>query len=88
MEKRPDRTMKSGGEESKRQMTHSGSEGCEKQKGKYAQADKAEERPVDDPMRLELRIGLVTKVWRHPEADKWVAQPLTLNLVPFGVPPP
>ncbi|KAL8434546.1 hypothetical protein Efla_000062 [Eimeria flavescens] len=41
-----------------------------KQKGKASGAAKTEERPVEDPMRLELRVGLVKRVWRHPEADK------------------
>lgn len=53
-------------------MSKKGSDAAGKQKGKAAGEPKAEERPVDDPMRLNLRVGLVRKVWRHPEADKSV----------------
>jgi len=28
------------------------------------------ERPLDDVARIDLRVGKITKVWPHPEADK------------------
>lgn len=31
--------------------------------------------PVDDPRRLEIRVGQITKVWEHPDADSlWVEE--------------
>ncbi|KAL8455247.1 hypothetical protein Emag_000917 [Eimeria magna] len=54
-----------------------------KQKGKSPEAAKTEERPVDDPMRLDLRVGLVKRVWRHPEADKLYCEEIDFG--PLGV---
>jgi len=31
---------------------------------------KAGDRPLDDVSRLDIRVGKITKVWPHPEADK------------------
>ncbi|XP_026191749.1 aminoacyl tRNA synthase complex-interacting multifunctional protein 1 [Cyclospora cayetanensis] len=54
-----------------------------REKCKTPQAPKAEERPIDDPMRLDLRVGLVKKVWRHPEADKLYCEEIDFG--PLGV---
>ncbi|KAL8432146.1 hypothetical protein ACSSS7_004758 [Eimeria intestinalis] len=54
-----------------------------KQKPKSAESPKAEERPVDDPMRLDFRVGLVKRVWRHPEADKLYCEEIDFG--PLGV---
>ncbi|CDJ41651.1 multisynthetase complex auxiliary component p43, putative [Eimeria tenella] len=48
-----------------------------------ATAAAAAERPVDDPMRLDMRVGLVRKVWRHPEADKLYCEEIDFG--PLGV---
>lgn len=34
--------------------------------------EKIVERPVEDITRLEIRVGLVVKVWPHPEAERLV----------------
>lgn len=39
-------------------------------KEKKPEPPKAPERPVEDVTRLEVRVGEIKKVWRHPEADK------------------
>merc|ERR1712125_266907 len=40
---------------------------------------KPSERPLDDISRLNLRIGRVTKVWPHPEADKLYCEEIDLG---------
>lgn len=60
-----------------------GSDAVGKQKGKAAGGPKEEERPIGDPMRLDLRVGLVRKVWRHPEADKLYCEEIDFG--PLGV---
>lgn len=35
-----------------------------------ANAGANSDRPLDDISRLDIRVGMITKVWPHPEADK------------------
>eukprot|EP01055_Gregarina_sp_Pseudo9_P005056 Gregarina_sp_Pseudo_9__5055@NODE_530_length_2632_cov_272_690706_g500_i0_p1_GENE_NODE_530_length_2632_cov_272_690706_g500_i0NODE_530_length_2632_cov_272_690706_g500_i0_p1_ORF_typecomplete_len397_score118_35tRNA_bind/PF01588_20/8_9e03tRNA_bind/PF01588_20/4_6e25GST_C/PF00043_25/0_41_NODE_530_length_2632_cov_272_690706_g500_i06691859 len=42
-----------------------------KEAKKEGPSKKAEEpsRPLEDPTRLEMKVGIITKVWEHPDAD-------------------
>lgn len=39
----------------------------------------AEARPLDDITRLDLRVGRITKVWPHPDADKLYCEEIDLG---------
>lgn len=74
---------KTSAEKKTEAMMKKGAVAAEKQKKKTVGVEKAEERPIDDPMRLDLRVGLVRKVWRHPEADKLYCEEIDFG--PHGV---
>jgi len=37
------------------------------------------ERPVEDPTRLDIRVGVIRKVWRHPEAEKLYCEEIDIG---------
>jgi len=41
--------------------------------------NKAPERPVEDVTRLDVRVGQITKVWQHPEADKLYCEEIDIG---------
>lgn len=51
-----------------------------KEKVKKAAAAPAEPRPVDIS-RVDLRVGLIKKAWRHPGAERWAGD---AGSIPWG----
>ncbi|CEL92697.1 unnamed protein product [Vitrella brassicaformis CCMP3155] len=48
-------------------------------KKKQRADNKAPERPVEDVTRLDVRVGKITKVWQHPEADKLYCEEIDIG---------
>eukprot|EP00928_Gymnodinium_smaydae_P087608 TRINITY_DN71851_c0_g1_i1.p1 TRINITY_DN71851_c0_g1~~TRINITY_DN71851_c0_g1_i1.p1 ORF type:complete len:880 (+),score=173.86 TRINITY_DN71851_c0_g1_i1:47-2641(+) len=55
-----------------------GDGGKAKGKAKAAPAKPAE-RPINDISRLDIRVGRITKVWPHPEAEKLYCEEIDLG---------
>lgn len=75
VDSKPDTTAKKSAD------TSAANEEKVKTKGKAKVAAPAAkvDRPLDDFMRLNIRIGLIQKVWPHPDADKLYCEEIDLG---------